>query len=54
MNAIRGRDFPPRRPSSAAWRHLAWFGGLWVAGVLVLGLVAVLLRLLMRVFGLHG
>lgn len=53
MNAIRGRGFPPRRPSPA-WRHLAWFGGLWAAGVLVLGLVAVLLRLLMRVFGLHG
>ena len=53
MNAIRGRDFPPRRPS-AAWRHLAWFGGLWVAGVLVLGLAAMMLRQLMRMFGLHG
>lgn len=29
---------------SAPWRRLAWFVGLWVAGVLVLAIVTVLLR----------
>ncbi|MBS0552958.1 MAG: DUF2474 family protein [Proteobacteria bacterium] len=53
MNVSHGRDFPPRRPSPA-WRHLAWFGGLWAAGVLVVGLAAMLLRLLMRVLGMTG
>ena len=26
------------------WRRLAWFVGLWVAGVAALGLIAVLIR----------
>jgi hypothetical protein len=33
-------------------RRIAWLVGLWVAGVAALGLVALLLRVLMRLAGL--
>jgi hypothetical protein len=33
-----GRDDTP--PRSPLWRRLAWFAGLWAAGVAVLGAVA--------------
>lgn len=29
---------------ASLWRRLAWFGGLWAAGVLVVGSIAYLLR----------
>ena len=32
------------KPLSPRWRKLAWFAGLWVAGVAVLGIVSYLLR----------
>ena len=31
-------------PSPAAWRRLAWFVGLWLAGVLTVGAVSSLIR----------
>ncbi|CAN7451496.1 MULTISPECIES: DUF2474 family protein [unclassified Phenylobacterium] len=31
-------------PSSSSWRRLAWFVGLWLAGVLTVGAVSYLLR----------
>lgn len=38
-----------------AWRtRLAWFAGLWIGGVAVLGVAAWLLRLLMEAAGLAG
>ena len=29
---------------SSSWRRLAWFGGLWLAGVLTVGAVSYLIR----------
>jgi hypothetical protein len=44
---------PPGGSSSRRWaERLAWLGALWVAGVAVTGLAAVLLRWLMRLVGL--
>jgi hypothetical protein len=41
------------KPSAGLWRRrLAWLLGLWLAGVLTLGLVAYGLRWLMRLVGL--
>ena len=31
-------------PSPTAWRRLAWFVGLWLAGVLTVGAVSSLIR----------
>ena len=43
----------PQMGSDPDWgRRIAWLVGLWVAGVAALGLVALLLRLLMRLAGL--
>lgn len=33
-----------RRPEPPLWRKLAWFAGLWIAGVAAVGLVAFLIR----------
>lgn len=36
-------------PTPSRWRRLAWFAGLWLAGVTAVGALAYALRLLMRV-----
>jgi hypothetical protein len=35
-------------PKQPVWRRLAWFAGLWLAGVATVGAVAWLLRLAIR------
>lgn len=30
--------------SAPLWKRLAWFGGLWLAGLAVIGVVAAILR----------
>lgn len=48
-----GEHPPPPRPGAGLWRRrLAWLLGLWLAGVLTLGLLAYGLRWLMRLVGL--
>ncbi|MPZ43136.1 MAG: DUF2474 family protein [Betaproteobacteria bacterium] len=42
-------------PISPIWRQrVAWLVGLWLAGVAVLGLIALLLRIVMRLAGLSS
>lgn len=48
-----GEDSRKGSPSSS-WRRLAWFVGIWAAGVLALGAVAWLLRLFMDAIGMGG
>ncbi|WP_332673329.1 DUF2474 family protein [Aromatoleum sp.] len=42
-----------RQPAAGAWaKRLGWLAGLWAAGVVTLGAVTLLLRLLARWAGL--
>ncbi|AGL85546.1 MULTISPECIES: DUF2474 domain-containing protein [Pseudomonas] len=43
----------PPRPAST-WQRLLWMGGIWLASVVGLGLVAGVLRLLMQAAGMHS
>ncbi|MBL8673623.1 MAG: DUF2474 family protein [Rhodospirillales bacterium] len=42
------RDEAPAAPRPSTARRLAWFAGLWVAGVATLALIAALIRLALR------
>ncbi len=49
------RARPSTDTMTPAWgRRIAWLVGLWLAGVAVLGLVALLLRVVMRLAGLSS
>jgi hypothetical protein len=50
-----GRGRPGPDATTPVWgRRIAWLLGLWVAGVAAVGLVALLLRLVMRLAGLSS
>jgi Protein of unknown function (DUF2474) len=42
----------PQRPSQRWLTRLAWLGLFWIAGVASMGIIAMLLRALMRAVGL--
>ena len=42
---------PAIQPAGPRWRRLAWFVGLWLMGVAVVGVLAFLFRLLMKAAG---
>lgn len=52
---MAGDDDGARRARAAAWvKRLGWLAGLWAAGVVTLGAVALLLRLVARWAGVAG
>lgn len=51
----RGDDTGPDRRSYRSWGwRFAWLAGLWITGVAAMGLIALLLRLVMRLAGLSS
>ncbi len=49
MNASMKNGEPAAAPSHRRLRQMVWFVGLWLAGVVVLGVVASLIRLMVHV-----